>query len=86
MNREILFRGFHQYGNGKETIYFNGKLIKGFWVYGFLYITSKGEYEISYYSKAFDIERYTYVVIPETVGQFTGLTDKNDKKIFEGIL
>lgn len=25
-----------------------------------------------------------YEVIPETVSQFTGLTDKNDKKIFEG--
>lgn len=30
------------------------------------------------------IQHITYEVIPETVGQFTGLTDKNNIKIFDG--
>ena len=68
--REILCRGKRK-DNGE-------------WAYGYLYIRNDGQYEISFYSKYFDSERFTYDIIPETVGEYTNLTDKNDKKIFEG--
>ena len=51
----------------------------GTWLYGY-YV----------YNKLQDIHMIVqsngemYQVIPETLGQFTGLLDKNDKKIFEG--
>lgn len=56
----------------------------GEWVEGYLYITHNGEYEISRYDDELDTERITYIVIPETIGQCTGLKDKNGKPIFEG--
>ena len=68
--REVLFRG-------KRTD--NGK-----WVKGYLYITHIGAHEIGSYDAEINIERFTFDVIPETVGQFTGLTDKNGVRIFEG--
>lgn len=70
MDERFLFRG-----KRKD----NGELVEGY-----LYITHDGKYEIAKYCDETNIERIAYEVIPKTVGQCTGLEDKNGKLIFEG--
>ena len=70
MNREILFRG---------------KKSNGRWVYGSLVVSENIAPAIYYnISKGVaDVLDWCYVT-PDTIGQYTGLKDKNRVKIFDG--
>ena len=61
-----------------REILFRGKAIDGNWYYGVPLVFTED------YVCMTAPHTYNKAVIPATVGQFTGLTDKNGKKIFEG--
>ena len=83
MNREILFRG-KRVNNGE-------------WVYGYLtmctdgscYIATEIERNVIRYVKgkpSYVFNCIEYEVDPKTVGQYTGMEDKDENKIVEGDL
>ena len=75
----------------REILYRGKRVDNDEWVYGFLVealncVTDKNEtFIIEQDATYFTYGEFAYAVEvkPETVGQFTGLCDKNGKKIFE---
>lgn len=88
--REILYRGQIR-RKGEKVKMGTGEPLPGKWCYGGIFAphTVKEGFAVIYGSESGDVEPITgsklgkFPVYRDTVGEYTGVTDKNDKRIFE---
>ena len=95
LNSRNLYRNKKSIGSEAKvrTIKFRGMTKDKKWVYGYYCYADNGHYilpssqkPLAFYDSFRKISRIVgfVEVLPETVGQFIGLHDKNDKEIYEG--
>lgn len=76
--REILFRGKSKFDKDNKWVY--GDLIQG----ENAYISTKEKFYSAVVSLGGHLSTFVELVDKKTIGQYTGLCDKNGTKIFEG--
>ena len=87
--RERIYRGFVPDDDGDRTIRIDGEQIRGRWVYGMP--STDGRYILDDFGRPYRLPGETHdtlshsahLVVPETVGEWTGLTDRAGNKIYE---
>lgn len=75
--RDLLFRG--QTRKKGEKVFMDGRPVDANWVYGGIF-QGKGDFSVIYTYEPIE-KRPVYT---DTVGQYTGINDKNGTKVFEG--
>lgn len=91
LNQYICHRGFHPDPNGDADIFYDGKYIRGNWIWGYLWVGSRYTCIIPYNlgvniePEKNQMQAHIKEVLPETVSMFSGLySNCYEKKIWQG--